>query len=687
MKVRIFLLLIMPVWALGQNQLVKRWDYRFGGTDGDYFSLIRQTADSGYLLAGFSTSGTGGDKSDPCIGVDDFWIVKTDSLGIKQWDKTFGGSLDEQLGDFQQTLDGGYMLGGYTSSGISGDVTSAPVGYNDYWIVKTDAAGNKLWDKRYGGTTANQLKSLHQTTDNGYILGGWSNSGVGGNKTQPSWGQGDYWIVKIDSMGNQEWDKRFGGTLRDELTTVRQTYDGGYILGGWSLSQANGDKTDTLRGGTWSDYWIVRTDTSGNKLWDKSFGGSGQDNLISTKETSDKGFILLGWSTSGISGDKTQASYGQMDYWLIKTDSLGNKLWDKTFGGNDMEDAVGNVEETSDGGFLLSGTSYSPLSGNKSESNMGIEQAWIVKTDMHGNKQWDKTIFTNGHDEVGYGIQSNDGCYVIGNYGNAGVGGYRTQGNQGGEDYWFAKFCDTSSVPNMSFSSSNTVLCETDCIDFYNQSPNNATSWMWLFPGSDSASSTQQNPAHICYHSSGQFDVTLIECNGPVCDTLVLHDYITRSFPPNVTITQSNDTLFANTQALSYQWYTIDSGAIQGATSQFIVANRTTDYSVHVTDSIGCTGVAHYQFVVAGIETTQLNKISLYPNPSNGEIIISSQDRIVNLTISDMSGRLLLNQKSLSGESPVSIANLEDGEYIVRIESDKGVYFNKLFVLRHYSQH
>ena len=239
---------------------------------------------------------------------------------MKQWDYRFGGYKADELYCFQQTSDGGFILGGNSRSGIGCDKTQPNWDSmnvtNDYWIVKIDSLGNKLWDKTFGGTNFDWLLSLQQTTDGGYILGGTSFSDTSGNKTQPNrdntGATPDYWIVKIDSLGYQQWDKVCGGTGYDYLNAVRQTPDGGYILGGYSESGIGGDKTqpnwDTINPIS-QDYWIVKTDALGNKLWDKDFGGTQVDMLYTLELTSDGGYILGGASSSSVSGDKTQPTW------------------------------------------------------------------------------------------------------------------------------------------------------------------------------------------------------------------------------------------------------------------------------------------------------------------------------------------------------------------------------------------
>jgi len=443
----VFLFCFSFLFSFSQNPLVKQWDKRFGGTGGEELTSIQQTNDGGYILGGWSQSGIGGDKTQPSQGNLDYWIVKTDSVGNKQWDRDFGGDTTDVLNSIRQTADRGYILGGSSLSAVGGDKTQSSQGYNDYWIVKTDSLGNKQWDKDFGGTYGDALSTVLQTIDGGYILGGSSASGAGGDKTQASQGGWDYWIVKTDSLGNKQWDKDFGGTGDDLLNNLKQTTDGGYILGGHSYSGTGGDKTQPTRG-TY-DYWIIKTDSLGNKLWDKDFGGNDVDYLYSIQQTKDGGYILGGTSGSTAGGDKSQPTKGLNDYWIVKTDSLGNKDWDKDYGGSDYEDGFGSVVQTKDGGYILAGTSYSPVSGDKTENNLGQEQTWVVKMDSIGNKQWDKTVFTNtgtNDDEVGFAIQTKDGCYLFANWTVAGTGGYKTQPSQGSYDYWIVKFCDTAIV-------------------------------------------------------------------------------------------------------------------------------------------------------------------------------------------------------------------------------------------------
>ncbi len=437
----------------------KQWDKRFGGHFIDNFSSLAQTTDSGYILGGSSLSEIGGDKTQGSRGAYDYWIVKTDVTGIKQWDKRFGGKGNDFMSFVQQTTDGGYILGGNSSSGMGGDKSQGSRGDDDYWIVKVDGNGIKQWDKRFGGTSADYLSALQQTSDGGYIMGGSSASGMGGDKTEPGRGSFDYWVVKVDANGVKQWDKRFGGTNWDQLSALQQTKDGEYILGGYSYSGVGGDKTQDSRGG--ADYWIVKIDAQGNLLGDNRFGGTDNDFLFSLQQTKDRGYILGGNSWSGIGGDKTEASRGSYDYWIVKIGAGGTSHWDKCFGGS-SQDGLRSVQQTSDGGYILGGSSWSGISGDKTESSRGLFDYWIVKTDDNGMMQWDKRFGGNNDDYFGSLRQTADSGYVVGGSSYSGIDGDKTQAGRGVNDYWMIKIgCPPAAVIT---SDGNTDICATGSV-------------------------------------------------------------------------------------------------------------------------------------------------------------------------------------------------------------------------------
>lgn len=231
-----------------------------------------------------------------------------------EWQKTIGGNDNDLLNSINQTSDGGYILSGYSYSNVSGNKTENSNGIEDYWIVKTDALGNIQWQNTIGGNGTDKLYSIDQTLDGGYILGGMSDSDISGDKTENNMGVLDYWIVKTDAMGNIQWQNTIGGMHNDQLYSIEQTSDKGYILGGLSWSDITGDKTEGISGSC--DYWIIKTDSLGNIQWQNAITGYGSDNLYSIEETSDRGYILGGTSNSNttINGDKIEMSKGFEDY-------------------------------------------------------------------------------------------------------------------------------------------------------------------------------------------------------------------------------------------------------------------------------------------------------------------------------------------------------------------------------------
>ena len=413
-----------------------QWQNAFGGSTYDYLRCIDATTDGGFILGGESWSSISGDKTENTFGYDDYWVIKTDASGNMMWQNNIGGSANDRLYAIQQTSGNGYILGGESSSGISGDKTEENIGYSDYWIIKLDENGNIIWQNTLGGSEFNNLRSVEQTMDGGYILGGWSSSDISGDKTEMSNGSYDYWVIKLDMSGNIVWQNTIGGDAADYLYQASQTLDGGYILAGYSSSGISGDKTEANAGTR--DFWIIKLNASGNILWQNTIGGDDNDNLYALDLTADGGYILGGTSESGISGDKTELNTGG-DYWIVKLDSSGNILWQNTIGGNSF-DEFKTLMQTADGGYLIGGKSISAISRDKTEAVIGMDDLWIIRLDQNGNILWQNTIGgTEG--EVFAGMcQLNDLSFVIGAWSLSGVSGDKTNPGYGASDYWLMQF-------------------------------------------------------------------------------------------------------------------------------------------------------------------------------------------------------------------------------------------------------
>ena len=425
-----------------------QWQNTIGGDAWDYLYSAQQTTDGGYVLFGTSISNLSGDKTESCMGDYDFWIVKTDANGNILWQNTIGGNgYDEGL-TAQQTTDGGFIIGGKSMSNISGDKTENSQGIWDYWVLKLSSTGSIEWQNTIGGNDNEYLQSIRQTNDGGYILGGNSKSNISGDKSENCIGMLDYWIVKLDSMGNIQWQNTIGGSGNDYMWNVIPTTDGGYALSGYSTSNISGDKTENCSGA--SDIWFVKLDAFGSIQWQNTIGGNADDDVEAMNQTSDGGYILGGVSNSNISGDKTEnviGTYGFADCWIIKLDSVGNIQWQNTIGGT-LLDGANSISQTTDGGYIVGGNSKSNISGDKTENSIGnSNDLWILKLDALGNIQWQKTIGGNSNDGVFSASQTFDGGYILGGPSNSDISGDKTENSQGSYDYWLIKLEPVNCTP------------------------------------------------------------------------------------------------------------------------------------------------------------------------------------------------------------------------------------------------
>ncbi len=335
----------------------KEWTKTFNASQTDYLKQIIRCTDSGYLLGGISNSPNGNDKSVPNLGQFDIWLIKLDINGQIQWQRVLGGRGLDNINHIIRTNDGGYIIGGSSSSDTCEQQTTDPkiipkqnscFGNTDYWIVKLNAQGKSEWQKTFGGKYKDELQKIVQLPDGSFILAGNSNSPAGGNKTTPLQGNNDWWLLKLNSKGDTEWQKTFGDEADDKISAMLVTNDGNILVGGYFTY------IDSNKHNNQADIIIRKIDTKGNLLWQQTFDNQADDILTGMLQNKD-GSLILGAYTSLHHNKKTFAK-GKEDFLLIKTDKQGNEKWRRSIG-NRQKEVLKKLLETRDGGYVLMGSS------------------------------------------------------------------------------------------------------------------------------------------------------------------------------------------------------------------------------------------------------------------------------------------------------------------------------------------
>lgn len=326
--------------------------------------------------------------SSPSAKFEETFFANASTAPQTQWSKVFGGAGNDGAYCVTQTSDGGYALAGFYNTWSNNHA---------FWFVKTDSSGTQQLSKTYGGVLGiDDAYGVIETSDGGYAITGFTNSSGAGNY--------DGWLVKLDSAANVEWNKTYGGATADDLYTVLQTGDGGYALAGYTTSFGAGA----------ADSRLIKVDSSGNVMWNYTYGGTGVDDTLSMTKTSDGGYALAGFTRS--------YGAGGTDFWLVKVDADGTCQWNKTYGGTG-DDSAHSIVQTSDGGYALAGFT--------SSFGAGSNDVWLVKVDSAGNMQWNKTFGGAGTDDAVSLIKTSDGGYAL--------AGSTTSFGAGNSDVWVVK--------------------------------------------------------------------------------------------------------------------------------------------------------------------------------------------------------------------------------------------------------
>lgn len=361
-----------------------------------------------------------------------------------EWQKSLGGTGDESASSIIQTSDGGFMIAGSSNSN-NGNVTGNH-GSFDYWLLKLSSTGNLQWQKSLGGTGNDYASSAIQTGDGDYVVAGTTDSNNG--DVSGNHGLTDGWILKLNSdAGVIYWKKTFGGTNYDVINEIIPTTDGGYIFAGNSSSN-NGDVPGN---NGYVDYWIVKVNADGNVQWKKNLGGTGDDRATSITQTNDGGYVVAGYAENN-NGDVT-GNHGGKDYWILKLNTDGGVIyWKKSLGGS-HQDLARSIVKTSDGGYIVAGHAFSN-DGDVTGNHDGTD-AWIVKLNSDGNIQWQKALGGTKVDEAYSIIQTTDGGYLAVGHTTSNDGqvvGYHSPSNTGGGeaplsyDYWAVKLSATGNL-------------------------------------------------------------------------------------------------------------------------------------------------------------------------------------------------------------------------------------------------
>jgi len=434
-----FIISILFTSALYAQPTIK-WQHAYGGSGDEGAYDIKPAVNGGFIFCG-QTNSTDGDVVAPGFGSTDYWVCRIDSNGNILWERSYGGEGSDGA-DVILNVGNGYIIGGniypVSDSIYGGEVTGAH-GSDDIWVIKTDTAGTLLWQKAYGGSSFDDIDNMKATSDGGYIFVADTHS-TDGDITFNHGGVSDIWVVKINDTGKIIWQRCYGGSLNDFGDDIIQTLDGGYLVTAHT-SSTDGDMTGiTNRGNT--DAWLIKIDDTGAIVWQKTYGGSEIDEPNSIIQANDGGYIIgAGTNSSDFDIDDYTTGDG-FDVWVYKVDSTGTLLWSKTYGGTG-DDELTKIISTTDSNYIFCG-STSSLDGDVTGTHGTNYDYWTVKLNDTGKIAWQKTLGGTYIDH-GYAITPcDDSSYIVAGYTES-VDGDVT-GNHGGSDAWLVRlgYTDTT---------------------------------------------------------------------------------------------------------------------------------------------------------------------------------------------------------------------------------------------------
>jgi hypothetical protein len=402
-------------------QPLLNWQRTYGGSADEEILAAEQTPDGGYILVGYTNSDGGQVTGQQ--GNSDVWVVKTDGLGILQWQRSLGASATERGHAVANTSDGGSIIAASVED-LGGDIASI-FGEGDIWLVKLSGNGSLQWESTYGGTSFDEPSAVVETSD-GYVVAGYTESDdamVSGYH-----GNGDLWVFKTNTSGALQWQNALGGTDTDEAMGMRRTSDNGVIIAGSSKSD-NGNLTQNL-GGT--DAWLVKLSSTGTLQWQRTYGHSGDEYAADVVQRSDDGYTFVAASNS--EGGQVSQNFGNYDYWLVRTDANGVLQGEASFGGS-SDDIPFALQATPDGGYALAG--YSASDNVLVTAPLGGLDFWVVKTNNTGTLQWQLSLGGSDDDIAHAIVATSDAGYLIAGLTNSSDNDVTLA--RGGMDQWAVK--------------------------------------------------------------------------------------------------------------------------------------------------------------------------------------------------------------------------------------------------------
>ena len=399
------------------------------------------TSDNGYLLGGAVSSNDGDIASNH--GGFDIWLTRLNQHGSTLWKKSYGGTANEQVSSIQETMDGGFIVVGSTSSN-NGDV-SGNHGGSDVWVLRIDGSGNILWQKCLGGSNSDKANQVKITADNGYIVTGFTrsrNGDVSGNHLGTD--STDVWVIKLNSLGAIDWQKCLGGSASDVGVSVDILNDGTYVLAN-TTSSNNGDVSGNHGS---KDIWMVKLSADGIILWQKCLGGSSADEPAAIRQVSDGGLILVGCARSH-NGDVTDhigaGTFDEPNGWIVKLDPIGNISWSKCYGSSFGGHRFNDIKELPNGDFVVCGFTDNLGGGNLESLNPAQTNAWLIQITSAGAIVWQNTFGASGFDTGAAIVNSPDGGFlmlgIVSGIYDYETNKYDVSGNHGpAADLWVVKF-------------------------------------------------------------------------------------------------------------------------------------------------------------------------------------------------------------------------------------------------------